>query len=229
MTRLCFLVLSFLLVTVLPAAADDMARNLRFSPGSSGAVVSGRIQGYDTATYLLSVRGGQRLLVAMSASNPQNYFNIIAPMGNQIHNSSMGDDNFSGVVRQTGTYRIQVYLMRAAARRGEESRYKLSVTVPSGGGGGVGGGGFDDDDDGGDFADGNAGGPDNWMVRGVPPGDRLMMRNIPRPSGVVVGSLKNGAVVRNRGCRFANGGRWCRVTKNSGVTGWVNGRFLREY
>ena len=133
MKRLCFLVLSFLLVTVLPAAADDMARNLRFSPGSSGAVVSGRIQGYDTATYLLSVRGGQRLLVAMSASNPQNYFNIIAPMGNQIHNSSMGDDNFSGVVRQTGTYRIQVYLMRAAARRGEESRYKLSVTVPSGG------------------------------------------------------------------------------------------------
>ncbi|MBL8790702.1 MAG: SH3 domain-containing protein [Rhizobiales bacterium] len=219
MKRLCFLFVSFLLLAVMPAAAEDMARNLRFSPGSSGAVVSGRIQGYDTATYFIDVRGGQRLIVALGASNPQNYFNIVAPMGNQIFDSAMGDDNFSSTVRQTGTYRIQVYLMRAAARRGEESRYKLSVTVPSSGGGG-----YDDD-----FADGNAGGPDNWIVRGVPPGDRLMMRNVPRPSGVVVSTLRNGAVVRNRGCRFASGGRWCRVTKNNGVTGWVNGRFLREY
>ncbi len=168
----------------------------------------------------------------MSASNPQAYFNVIAPMGNTIHNGSLNDNNMSRVVGQTGTYRIQIYLMRAAARRDEVSRYRLSVTVPGGGGGGGMGGGYDDEDNtdnGGDYADGNMGGPDTWMVRGVPPGDRLFMRVVPRPGAEVVGALKNGAVVRNRGCRFANGGRWCKVTKNNGTTGWVNGRFLREY
>jgi len=248
MKKFLFLALSFMLLAVMPAAAEDMARNLRFSPGSSGAVINGRIQGYDTATYLISIRGGQRLRVGLNATNPQTYFNVIAPMGNAIYNSSDADNNFAGTVRQTGTYRIQVYLMRAAARRDEMSRYQLPVTVPPGGGmgGGIGGndggydGGYDNGDNGdngydngggngGDYADGNAGGPDTWMVRGVPPGDRLMMRVIPRPGAEVVASLKNGAIVRNRGCRFANGGRWCRVTKMGGATGWVNGRFLREY
>ncbi len=58
MKKLSILVMSFLLWAVMPAAAEDMARNLRFSPGSSGAVVNGSIQGYDTATYLISVRAG---------------------------------------------------------------------------------------------------------------------------------------------------------------------------
>lgn len=233
MKKFCFLVLSFLLLAVLPAAADDTVRNLRFSPGSDGAVVAGRIQGYDQAVYLIDVRAGQRLIVSMSASNGQNYFNVVSPSGTALHVGSMSGDTYTGLAKRTGRYRIEIYLMRAAARRDETSRYKLSVTIPADDGddeddsdSGYGNDGYDGGDD---FADGNAGGPDRWIVRGVPPGDLLNMRIGPTPKTPIVARLKNGAVVRNLGCRLGKGGRWCKVAKNNGETGWVNGRFLREY
>jgi len=242
MRRVVFLIVSFLLLTAAPASAEDVVRNLRFSPGSDGAVVSGRITGYDTAVYLLDVKAGQRLRVSMSASNSQNYFNIVSPVGTQVHNGSMSGGSFSGITKRSGKYRIEVYLMRAAARRDEESRYKLSVTIPAGYGDNeddnsdydnndsYGGDDYGNDNYGGnDYADGNAGGPDRWMVRGVPVGDKLNMRMGPSASAPIVARLKNGAVVRNRGCRVNRGARWCRVTKITGETGWVNGRFLREY
>lgn len=220
MNKLFGLILSFLVLAALPASADDVTRNVRFAPGRDNAVLSGSITGYDTATYLLDVRAGQRLIVAMSASNGQNYFNVTGPGGTSLFVGSVSGDNYSGNVRRTGTYRIDVYLMRAAARRGESSRFRLSVTIPAGGAG--------DDDNDGDFADGDAGGPDEWVVAGVPPGDRLNVRLLPSAGSLVVARLRNGTVVTNRGCQRRNGSRWCRI-KAPGVKGWVNGRFLREY
>lgn len=221
MKRILLCIASLLLLMAAPAWPDDMSRSLRFAPGKSSAVLSGVITGYDTATYFLDINGGQRLLVSMSASNGQNYFNVTGAAGTALFIGSTSGNSYSGVTRRTGTYRIDVYLMRAAARRGESSRYKLAVTIPAGGG--MGG------DEDGDFADGDAGGPDQWVVVGVPPGDRLNVRLVPNPGALVVDRLKNGAVVANKGCRRDGGARWCRIKTAKGSKGWVNGGFLREY
>ena len=46
----------------------------------------------------------------------------------------------------------------------------------------------------------------------------------------IVGRLRNGAVVRNLGCRSIGSARWCRISARGegGVHGWTNGRFLSE-
>ncbi|MFO1033783.1 MAG: SH3 domain-containing protein [Hyphomicrobiales bacterium] len=207
------------------ARADDTVSNLRFRSGADNTVVSGFIQGYDTASYLLDVRAGQQILVAMTGSNPQNYFNVSPPGSDSaVFNGSISGNNWNGTARRSGKYRIDIYLMRAAARRDESSRYKLAVTIPADTG-------YGDGSNDGDYADGNAGGPDNWVVAGVPPGDRLNVRVAPRASAVTVARLRNGSVLRNLGCRFANGSRWCRVAlgADTGIRGWVNGRYLREF
>lgn len=80
-----------------------------------------------------------------------------------------------------------------------------------------------------DFADGNAGGPDFWQVANVPPGDLLNIRSRPSARASVVARLRNGTILRNRGCRVSGGTRWCRVErKNGSSAGWAAGRFLIE-
>jgi hypothetical protein len=204
-----------------PSLADDTTRTVRFAAGTDSAEFSGAIGGYDTANYVFDASAGQRLSVSMSASNPQAYFNISAPGGGDaIHVGSIAGNSFSGRLQSSGRYRVEVYLMRAAARRGETSRFRLSISIR--------GGAVPGSDDG-DFADGDAGGPDNWIVRGVPPGDRLNVRTRPLPSAAVVARIRNGTVVRNLGCRTSTASRWCRIGLGGGLRGWVNGRFLREY
>jgi hypothetical protein len=123
----------------------------------------------------------------------------------------------------TGRYVIEVYLMRAAARRNEVSGFSIDIAIPAGGGSASVAPAED-------FADGNVGGPDSWVVTGVPSGDKLNVRTAPSANAEIVGRLRNGAVVRNLGCRSIGSARWCRVSARGegGVHGWTNGRFLSE-
>jgi len=75
-----------------------------------------------------------------------------------------------------------------------------------------------------------AGGPDFWVVAGLPGGDRLNIRSEPSGTARVLATLSEGERVRNLGCRMAGTQRWCRIRSTEGVdvTGWVNGRYLRE-
>lgn len=90
----------------------------------------------------------------------------------------------------------------------------LRESAAPGGGGGVGGGG----------------GPDFYFVRGLPAGDTLNVRTRPSTQGDIIAQLSQGAKVRNLGCQQSGQTRWCRIrtTGSVEVTGWVNGRYLRE-
>jgi uncharacterized protein YgiM (DUF1202 family) len=81
-----------------------------------------------------------------------------------------------------------------------------------------------------DFADGLAGGPDFWEVAGVTAGDTLNLRAGPSAHERVLGELGNGSILRNLGCKMADGQRWCRVARpeDTRSEGWVAGRYLRE-
>ncbi len=217
------LVLAFLFA--LPPAvsyAASSSTTVRFASGGDSASYAGRIRGDDTARFIIDARRGQVMDVTLDADNPQAYFNIVLPgSGQAMFNGSVSGNSFQGTLPQSGKFVVEVYLMRAAARRGETSNFRLAIAIPAGG---------PTESPGGDYADGDAGGPDYWVVSGVASNDRLNVRSNPSPAAEIVGSLRNGAVVRNLGCRTGNGTRWCRISArgNGGVHGWTNGRFLVE-
>lgn len=112
--------------------AGGRTETIRFSRGATAATRQGTVTGYDTITYLVDVRAGQILDVDMRTSNRSSYFNVTAPGASEalFIGSTSGDNGYRGRTTRTGTYRIDVYLMRNAARRGESARYTLTVAVP---------------------------------------------------------------------------------------------------
>jgi hypothetical protein len=117
-------------------------------------------------------------------------------------------------VTQAGTYTISVYLLRAAARRGETSSYSISVaasaitTQPPPGGGGT---------------------PPLLKVTGLSGSDMLNVRTGPSTAHPVVDRLKQGEIVRNMGCvTTTSGSRWCEVerTNGTGRGGWASASYL---
>jgi uncharacterized protein YraI len=92
-------------------------------------------------------------------------------------------------------------------------RYLREAAGPPAGGGGSG-----------------AAGPDAWVVAGLAAGDTLNVRTEPSTQGRVIATLQPGARVANLGCRQSGSARWCQIRTTGGVTvtGWVNGRYLRE-
>lgn len=219
------LVLLCCFVAALPVLAADGIRTERvhFKAGSTGATLTGRLHGDQDLDYVLGARAGQHMSVLLHSDNPQNYFNILPPGSDEaLFVGSTSGGRFEGTLPATGDYRIRVYLMRAAARRGEQANYSLKVQI------------------GGehrqsaapklDFADSLAGGPDFWEVSGVAAGDQLNLRREPTSQAGVIVAMPNGTVLRNHGCEMHGGQRWCQVSMRDDPQnrGWVSGHYLRE-
>ena len=91
---------------------------------------SGKITGYQTAEHWFSVRKGESISIRMKANNPNTYFNVWAPKGNEaVFNGSFQGEKFDGIATKTGKYRVQVYFMRAHARRHATTNYSLNITT----------------------------------------------------------------------------------------------------
>jgi len=116
-----------------PALANDDMRSQRvqFAKGASSASVEGTIKGYEIVDYLLHAAQGQSMNASMATDNTASYFNIMAPGETEVafFNGSTSDNQFEGQLPATGDYRIRVYMMRSAARRGEVANYRLEVAV----------------------------------------------------------------------------------------------------
>jgi len=112
------------------ARAGIVTHRIDLRPGTSSAVRKGRITGSTTIDYQITGRAGQTLTVNFQGSNPQNYTNVNAPGSDvSMFVGSMSGERFQRVLPADGTYTVRVYLMRAAARRNERSRYTLVVRL----------------------------------------------------------------------------------------------------
>jgi len=114
------------------AAAQTQGRieRIQFAQGATSKTISGEIKGYDYVDYRIHAGAGQVMQVELKAGNPQNYFNINPPgTDTSMFIGSMTGNDFNAVLPSDGDYTIRVYLMRAAARRDEVSRYSLTVSV----------------------------------------------------------------------------------------------------
>lgn len=112
------------------AEAATTTRRVRFPRGTMGTIVRGRVRGYDTVDYLVGARAGQQMTVSLRSNNDSNYFNVTAPGGGDavFHGDAEGGDaRFT--TRRNGDYRVRVYLMRNAARRGEAGDFTLEISI----------------------------------------------------------------------------------------------------
>lgn len=115
---------------IAPAGAADRTERVRFAKGASSAALKGRIAGDQGVAYVVGAQAGQTLSVTLTTSNPSNYFNVVVPGADEaLFVGSTSGGMFRGTLPVAGDYRIQVYLMRNAARRGEVARYTLEVAV----------------------------------------------------------------------------------------------------
>ncbi|NTV92686.1 MAG: DNA breaking-rejoining protein [Chlorobiaceae bacterium] len=114
-------------------AADDRYEQVKFPRGASGTSIKSSITGYQGVNYTLDAKAGQTMTVKLQPSNLSNYFNIYAPgkgPGNEaLFIGELNDNKFSAILPATGTYTIQVFLMRNAARRNERSNYTLDISI----------------------------------------------------------------------------------------------------
>jgi hypothetical protein len=201
---------------------------VQFPRGATHVTKSGRIRGDESVQYVVNVRAGQRLAVSMSSDNGMAYFNVLPPGSREAIFIGPGeaDPSFDRIVERSGNHVIDVYLIRAAARRGETAKYDVNIEVT---GGSQPSGGTAK----GDYADSLAGGPDFWMVTGVQgkvSGNRLQAHSQPGKNTPVTASFVEGTPLRNLGCRMERGERWCRVAMrgDESAKGWVLGGYLKE-
>lgn len=110
------------------AAAPVRTEQVRFAPGVSMRSLKSSVKGYGAVNYVVQAKAGQTLTVSMKTSNASSYFNVIAPGADAaLFNAAMSGMAYSGKLPVSGAYKVQVYLMRNAARRNETARYTLSV------------------------------------------------------------------------------------------------------
>lgn len=120
----------FMAGAVVWAGEDNRQEFVHFAKGTSAAVLSGKIKGYQSVDYQLSARAGQTMAVSFKPSNRSAYFNVLPPGSIEaIFIGSTLGNHFEGELPVDGVYTIQVYLMRNAARRNESARYTLDVKL----------------------------------------------------------------------------------------------------
>ncbi|MFO1210082.1 MAG: SH3 domain-containing protein [Amaricoccus sp.] len=229
---------------VLVAAGADTVRQERieFAAGATSATVEGGLAGFESVQYAVAAAAGQVMTVGLEADNASTYVNVYRPgdvpgQSTALHIGPRQGNDWTARLRASGDYTVQVFLIRAAARRNETAQYKLTVavagepvegaapaqkTVAHGAAEAV-------QQPAPDFADGLAGGPDFWEVAGVEAGDQLNLRAEPSTQAPVLARFDNGAVLRNAGCRMQGTQRWCLVEATEpSAKGWVSGRYLKE-
>jgi len=217
-------IIAVAVLTSAPAVAqDDRIERVEFAGDQSVATFHDSITGYDTVAYEVAASAGQSMVVVINPSNASTYFNIFEPgqgPGDEaMYAGAIEGYQYQGSLPTAGDYTIQVFLMRNAARRGDSSDYRLDI--------GLNGGAPEAQVASGDFADGLSGGPDFWQVS---VSGSLNVRSAPSTGAPVVVAYVDGTVLRNFGCRDAEGRTWCEVAPpdDDGTRGWAAADFLVE-
>lgn len=206
-----------------PAGAQTTQKvDVRFAAGASSASYSGVLAGDGAVQYRLGARAGQVMSVRLRAANASASFNVTAPGADSaLFRGAVSGSDFTGVLPVAGTYLVDVFLVRAAARRNERAPFTIDIRIEAAGS-------ANSPAPGAPAA--GAGEPGFWRIAGLPAGDTLNLRAAPGTQAAIQLTLAEGAVLRNLGCRAIEGVRWCRVqlTGAGDSTGWVSARYLRE-
>ncbi|WP_116655039.1 SH3 domain-containing protein [Pelagibacterium sediminicola] len=234
MLKIHALVLALVAGLVVPAHAQLVipTEPIDFPAGSGRAIVEHMIVGKDVYGYTFEGMAGQSVTIALEAVTPSANF-VLAKSGDAggLYSSMTGERTHTQILPEDGEYVIRLLLVGQAAETGS-SDMTLTVTL---GDGAVGSGpaparAETADAPQGDYADGLMGGPDYWRVDGLSSADRLNVRSGPGTDHAVIGTVRNGDILKNGDCAQPRTTIWCQVTATDGdgLIGWVSHRYLRE-
>ncbi|MBR0679123.1 hypothetical protein GXW74_01385 [Roseomonas eburnea] len=139
MMRKIWLAVLVSLVALAPAAwaAEVRVVHVHFAHGASGATLSGHVAGREAVHYLLGLSSGQMLRVVLHTGNDAVAFNVFEPghvpgRDSALYIGETGGPRMEVRTAHNGDYLIQVFLNRAAARRGERANYRIEVSATGG-------------------------------------------------------------------------------------------------
>lgn len=125
-------ILPMLLIAVSLVAGGAFAQERVALRSSASSSVSGQIKGDDSAQYALAAGPDQQVTVKLVTNNPSNYFNVERKGSSEAVCQGALTGNVCMFRPETGAdYVIHVFLMRNAARRGEQAQYTLSMEQSS--------------------------------------------------------------------------------------------------
>ncbi|MBB5691888.1 hypothetical protein FHS88_004049 [Roseomonas alkaliterrae] len=138
MRKIWLAVLLGLVALALPArAAEVRTVHVHFAHGASGATLSGHVAGREAVHYLLGLSAGQMLRVVLHSGSDAVGFNVFEPghvpgRDGALYIGEQGGTQMEVRTAHSGDYLIQVFLNRAAARRGERANYRIEVSATGG-------------------------------------------------------------------------------------------------
>ena len=101
---------------------------VQFAKGKTSKVIKGTLTGDQSRIYLVNLRAGQTVTVKLLSTNSSANFNVTAPGAMEaMFIGSVSGNEFSGVVPSTGDYKIDLFLMRSAARRRESMNFTIAI------------------------------------------------------------------------------------------------------
>ncbi|RIX71308.1 hypothetical protein [Acidovorax cavernicola] len=110
------------------ASAFAADRTERVTLGEGTTTLKGHVTGYDSVQYSLTAQPGQQLLIRLATSNPSNYLNVErSGMAEAVCQGALTGNTCSVRAETAADYVVDVFLMRNAARRGEQAEYTLSI------------------------------------------------------------------------------------------------------
>jgi hypothetical protein len=129
--RKIFAILMLLAAAGLAQAGGIKSQPVQFAKGTSSATIKGSLKGDQTIDYTLRAKAGQTMSVTLATKHGANYFNVLPPGSNDValFVGSSGGNEWTGALPADGEYKVRVYLMRSAARRGETANYTLTVGI----------------------------------------------------------------------------------------------------
>lgn len=127
------LITIFLVMIPAVISAQIITKRVSFPKGKTSTVIEGSMAGDQTIDYVVGARAGQNLVVTLTPKTNQPYFNVLPPGSDDaavfIGQNDGNECNIS--LEQSGDYKIRVYQMRSAARRGEKATYTLKIEIPA--------------------------------------------------------------------------------------------------
>jgi hypothetical protein len=104
---------------------------IQFAKGTSSKTIQGSIKGDQSTDYVVRAGAGQTMKVTLATKNTSAYFNLISPgeENTAIFIGSTSGNEYEGTLPSSGDYKISVYLMRAAARRGTAATFTLTIAI----------------------------------------------------------------------------------------------------
>jgi len=106
--------------------SGSTTQRVSFAPGTSAAQVGGRIQGTQSRSYLVNARAGQRMSISTIGTSSNLQILVFAPNGRNLY---AGSRNWSGVLPNSGDYRVQTRIVPEAQRSGESAEYSLTISI----------------------------------------------------------------------------------------------------